>query len=87
MRRHAGGVDYSLGLVDVTRTVGVLAFWKMAARVMRKWRGWNGLRMDLGAGFDGGFVNFNFGPGKNSRKGRKGRKGGSRLNYGSEWRL
>jgi hypothetical protein len=40
--------------------------------------------MGLGAGFDGGVVNFNFWAGKVSRKGAKELVN---FNYGSEWRL
>jgi hypothetical protein len=60
MRRQAGGGYYIMGLADVTGTARVIAFWKMGARIMGKWRGWNGLRMNLAAGFDCGVVNFKF---------------------------
>jgi hypothetical protein len=83
MRRHAGGVYYSLGLVDVTGTVRVIAFWRMAVRVMRKRRGCNGLGMDLAGGFDGGLVNFNL----RAWQGLAHAKELINFYYGSEWRL
>ena len=36
VERHAGGVHSSMGLAGVTRTAGVIAFWKSLARLMRK---------------------------------------------------
>jgi hypothetical protein len=59
MRRHAGDVHYSLGLADVTGTARVIAFWKMAARIMGKWLRLNALRMALAVDFGAGFVKSN----------------------------
>jgi hypothetical protein len=56
IRRH-----YSLGPANFTRTVRVIAFWKKAGRVRRKWRRLNELRKALAAI---GVVNFNLWRGK-----------------------